>query len=352
MLRKVAPLVGLCLALAILVSCGSTASHFVYVALPGTDSGAIAGYREAGSSGVLTAVPNSPFTGGLGAHGVAIHPSKQFLYVTNSDENTVSLFTIASDGELTEVTPRTNVASGPSLILMDSAGAFLYVANSLSASISVFSITPSSGALTPVAGSPFPLGATPLAMTLNTSGNFLFVTSGVSQGLISVFGVNAGVLSAVGSPVQINQSSPNSLVVDQAGAFLYTGNYLDNTISIFAIDSSGGLTQQVNSPLAINFTGPTALLIDQLGPWLYVANSSNIAGYSLTAGAPTLLTTSPYTATGPLLLAQDPSGKAVFVVSSTSITSYTIDSSVGVGALTSLISVSTGSAAASIAVSN
>lgn len=354
MLSKTAPLVVLCLALAGLVSCGSTTGHFVYVALPSTNSGSIAAYREAGSSGVLTAVPNSPFTAGSGAHGIVIHPSNKFLYVTNSTANTVSLFNIASNGGLTEVTPAASVGAGPNLIVMDSGGAFLYVANSLAGNISVFSISSSDGKLTAVAGSPFPVGATPLAMTLSPSGNLLFVTSGNNLGLISVFNVSSGVLAAAGSPIQINQRAPESVVVDKTGGFLYTANFADGTISIFAISSSGGLTQQVNSPLNINYAGPLALMIDQLGPWLYIADSSNIAAYSLpSSGAPTLLTGSPFSASGALLLAQDPGGKVIFVASATSITSYRVTSSGSTaGTLTSLTSVSPGSAPASIAVSN
>jgi 6-phosphogluconolactonase (cycloisomerase 2 family) len=357
MLRKATSLVVVCLALAGLISCGSTSSHFVYVALPTTNSGSIAAFREAGSSGVLTAVPGSPFTGGQGTHGIAIHPSNKFLYVTNSNENSVSLFTIASDGSLTEVTPRTTigVGAGPNLVLVDSTGSFLYVANSLAGNISVFSISSSNGALTAV-GTPVAVGATPLAMTFSPSGNLLFITSGTNQGLISIFNVSSGVLSAASSPVPINQSDPDALVVDSTGGFLYTANFQSGTISIFSITTNGTstqLTQQVNSPLAINFTSPSALLIDQLGPFLYIADSSNIAGYSLTtAGAPTLLTSSPFTATAANLLAQDPSGKVIFVVSSTAITSYTIGSSPVPGTLTSLRSVTPGSSPASIAVSN
>jgi len=353
MLRKTAPLVVLCLALAGLVSCGSSASHYVYLALPGTNNGAIAAFREAGSSGVLTPLPGSPFTAGQGAHGVVIHPSNKFLYVTNSIANTVSLFTIAGDGSLTEVTPATQTGAGPNVVVMDTAGSFLYVANSLAGNISVFSITSGSGALTPVAGSPFQIGATALAMALSPSGNFLFVASGVNQGLISVFGVNVGVLSAVGSPVKINQQNPVAIAVDATGGFLYTANSIDGTISSFTIDSSGGLTQQNNSPLAINLAGPTALLIDQLGPWLYVAASSDIAAYSLpSSGAPTLLSGagSPFASTSPLLLAEDPSGKTLFAVNATTITSYAVTrSGTTAGALTSVTSTPV-SAPASIAI--
>ena len=107
---------------------------------------------------------------------------------------------------ITEVTPRTNVGSSPTLLAMDSAGAFLYVGNSGSGSISAFSIDSGTGALTEVAGSPFPIGLTPINMKVSPSGSTLYVTGGfsngnVSAGIIEVFNLNQGVLSVVaGSP--------------------------------------------------------------------------------------------------------------------------------------------------------
>ena len=352
MLRKIAPLVVFCLALAGLAGCGSTTSHFMYAALPGSGGGQIAAYREDPGSGLLTTISGSPFAAGQGARAVVIHPSKKFLYTANTGENTVSLFNIAANGALTEVTPRTVTGASPNLMLMDSTGGFLYLSNSVSNNISVFSITASNGALTAVTGSPFQVGATPLAMALSPSGNFLFVTSGVSQGLVSVFSVTAGVLGQVGSPVPTGGRAPYAVAMDKTGGFLYAANFLDKSLTVFTVSSSGGLTQQAGSPIALAYTAPIALLVDPSGKYLYIANqgSGNLAGYSIpSSGFPALLTTSPFSASGATVLAADPGGKFLFVGNSTTVMVYSVDSA---GTLTSRNSVSPGSAPASLAVSN
>jgi len=104
MLKKAAALFLVCASVVTWIACGSTSSHYVYAAIPQANQ--VIAYREDPNSGVLTPLPASPFTAGLGVQALALHPSKKFLYVANSGENTISLFTIASSRALTEVTPR------------------------------------------------------------------------------------------------------------------------------------------------------------------------------------------------------------------------------------------------------
>src|SRR5215475_14513784 len=52
---------------------------------------------------------------------------------------------------------------------------FVYIANYGSASVSAFSVTASTGNLSPVPGSPFPTGSMPFALVLDSSAKFLYV---------------------------------------------------------------------------------------------------------------------------------------------------------------------------------
>jgi 6-phosphogluconolactonase len=330
MLQKALVLVFVVASLTGFTGCGSTANHYVYAALPAANQ--IIAYREDPNSGVLTQIAGSPYSVGDGAHSLALHPSGKFLYAANpaQNENDISLFTIASNGVLTEVFPRTSVApsaSQPQLLLMDPAGGFLYVANSGSNNISVFSIDSGSGALTQITGSPFSIGVAPLNMQLTPSGNLLYVsTASQSSGLIVGFSVTAGILGPV--PVTMTPTdgpNPNGLAIDPSGTHLYAANSGSNSISIFTIDSSvlpGALTKVSGSPINGGFLVPVALILDPQGKFLYVANqgSSNVAAYSInaTTGLPDILTTS--TTTGafategsPSFLVADPSGKYLFV---------------------------------------
>jgi 6-phosphogluconolactonase len=332
MLQKALVLVFVVASIASCVSCGKTSNHYVYATLPAANQ--LLAYREDPNSGVLIAIAGSPYPVGDGAHSVVLHPSGKFLYVANPGqlEDDISLFLIASDGSLTEVTPRTPIgsqASQPQLLAMDPAGGYLYCMNTGSNNISVFSIDSTSGALTQVANSPVQIGLPPLNMQLTPSGNYLYVTTGgTPDGFIFGFSVSAGVLTALPFPNPISSEgvNPNGLAIDPKGAFLYAANTSPPSISIFAIGATGtppgSLSPVMGSPLADTYANPVALTFDPKGAVLYVANqgSGNVAVYSIssTTGLPTILTSSTNTGAfstegSPSFLVTDPSGEYLLV---------------------------------------
>jgi len=327
MLQKALVLLLVLASIAGFTSCGSTSSHYVYATIPVANQ--IIAYREDPNSSVLTQVSGSPYSVGEGARSLVLHPSGKFLYVANpgiggTAENDISLFTIASNGTLTEGTTRTSVApyaSQPQLLVMDPNGSFLYVMNTGSNNISVFSIDSGSGALSQVAGSPIGIGAPPLNMLLAPSGNFLYVSlASQPNGLIASYSVTAGQLTLVGtaSTAGIN---PYGLAINGDGTYLYAANSTSNSIAVFTIDSSGLLTQVQGSPINDGYTNPVAMIFDPSGKYLYVANqvSNNVAAYSISStGLPDALTTSTTTnafstESSPRFLVADPTGKYLLV---------------------------------------
>ena len=347
MFKRAALLVLLCVSIAGWSSCGSTSSHYVYA----TSANQVLAFREDPHSGVLTPVPGSPFATGNGARSAVLAPSKKFVYVANSGDNDISLFTVSSSGTLTEVTPRTTTNGTPLFLAIDPAGAFLYVATAApSNSLSVFSISSSSGALTAV-GSPFPIGISATGMKLTPSGNFLFVASAGAPGAVSAFAVTAGVLSVVAQTAV--GTNPVGLATDAGGSILYVANSLDNPISSFSIDASGALTQV--SSFADLSTVPLALVVDPSGKYLYVANtgSNNITGYTMSSGALTVLSTSPFGGiSSPSSIAVDPNDKYLLVGSQSSggIAVYRLNASNGT--LSSPATYSSGSSVTSIIVTD
>ena len=364
MLKKAATLLLICGSIAIGVGCSTTtSSHFLYAAIPAASE--IVAYREDPNSGILTPLSVSPILAGPGVESIAVHPSKKFLYAANSGvtpQGNVSLYTISSTGTLTEVTPRTNVGSVPTILTMDSAGSFLYVGNSGSEDISVFSIDASSGALTPVqqqSSATAPIGVSPMNMKLSPSGNFLYVTGGQTEGFVEVFSVSQGILSPLQpNSVFLTGTDPFGLAIDSGGTFLYTANKGDNTLSEFTINADGSLTQLQNSPLGGSFTGPVSLFIDKSGKYLYVANqgSTNLVAFSIQSdGGLTVLSSSPFgTGSNPSFIASDPNGKFLFVgnqgSSSTSVQSFALDTKSGT--LTSVQTYTVPGTATSIAVTD
>src|SRR5262249_51409810 len=109
-----------------------------------------------------------------------------FLYTNNnaSGANTVSAFSVGSNGALTPVAgspfPTGGTGSGggfPAInqVAISTARKFLYASNSFSADISGFSINPVTGFLTLVPGSPFPAGGIgDLSLAVSQDDKFLF----------------------------------------------------------------------------------------------------------------------------------------------------------------------------------
>ncbi|HTM39425.1 MAG TPA: beta-propeller fold lactonase family protein, partial [Terriglobales bacterium] len=149
-------------ALAWLCGCSTAPSHLAYVTL---SSGQVAAYRVDNSSGLLTAIPGSPYTAGVFPTSITVHPSGKFAYVANTGEGDISLFLInAATGALREILPRIPAGTNPTSLAVRADGNELFVANSGSGTISVFSISSGNANVIAISGSPFACGTSPVAL--------------------------------------------------------------------------------------------------------------------------------------------------------------------------------------------
>jgi DNA-binding beta-propeller fold protein YncE len=122
----------------------------------------ITGFAVDSTTGALTQIASLPFAAGKDPGHIASDPAGKFLFSANSQDNTVSAFTIdGSSGALTPIVGSPfSAGGGPVTLAVDTTGAFVYVgmqppATTGTQGLSVFSVNATSGALTPVAGSPF-----------------------------------------------------------------------------------------------------------------------------------------------------------------------------------------------------
>jgi DNA-binding beta-propeller fold protein YncE len=284
-----------------------------------------------GSNGALTPVPGSPFPAGHTPGKVAVDPTGQFAYVVNGSNNVpgsgaVSAFSIGSNGVLTPVPGSPFPAgSSPVSVTVDPTGKFAYVAN-FSNTVSAFSIG-SNGALTPVPGSPFPAGLGPESVAVDPTGKFAYVANISSNvpgsGTVSAFSIGSnGVLTPVpGSPFPAG-FEPLSVTVDPTGKFAYVANEFSNNVSAYSIGSNGALTPVPGSPFATIQEDPVSVAVDPTGQFAYVADfgissgTNGVSAYSI--GSNGVLTPVPgsafATGNGPTSVAVDPTGKFAYVV--------------------------------------
>lgn len=233
---------------------------------------AVDGFSINSSSGGLTAIAGSPFAlGGTppGAGGFSNIVSSDFLYAADLNAGTVAGFTFdATSGKLTPV-PGSPFPAGntPVHAARDDLGKFLYLSNlnDSAGGISAFTIDQNTGALSSILGSPFPTsaaGSFPGPSALVVNGNFLYVamagTANPNNKIVAFASdPTTGVLTALPSSPFVTGSDPLYMAfvpVTNIGfqAFLYTANVQDGTISAFtADDNTGVLTPVSGSPYVV-----------------------------------------------------------------------------------------------------
>jgi 6-phosphogluconolactonase len=267
----------------------------------------------------------------------------QFAYVANFNSNNVSGYTIdPSTGALSSIAGSPFAAgSFPRWVAVDPGGKFVYVVNEGDKNVSGYTIGPSTGALTAIAGSPFTTGGDPRSMAVDPSGKFAYVADFTGNVLGYTINPSTGALTAIaGSPFTGGQVGLNSVVVDPSGMFAYVVNEDVNNVLGYTINpSTGALTAIAGSPFAAGI-GAISVAVDPSGMFAYVANAQvigqngNVSAYAInpSTGALTAIAGSPFAAgQGPQSVAVDPSGKFAYVANGgdNTVSGYTIGPTTG-----------------------
>lgn len=335
------------------LSCGASTpyvaagpNHDAYVTLPA--NGSVLQLKINGTNGVIKLGAQTPIVEGTSPTGVALSPSKKFLYAVNSRANTISIFNVGDDGSLTLSATPTPVDEGPNAAVVDPTGKYLLVTNNFANSVSVFSIDANTGALAELtgSGSPFFANLSPTNIAMAHSGNFVYVTN-PGIGMVTGFSFANGVLTQVpGSPV-VSGTGAAALAVDGSDRYLYVANPSANNpllasignISGFNIDpGTGALSPILGSPFTSTLgTGPTAITLDPSGRFVYATtpgSTSSIWCFAInsTNGQLTAASGSPFSlAAGGLFAFFDPSGSYFYIgnQSAKAIEGYSFNSSTG-----------------------
>ncbi|MFP5277555.1 MAG: lactonase family protein [Acidobacteriota bacterium] len=172
-----------------------------------------------GSNGALTPAAGSPYQAGVKPSDVASDATNRFVYVTDFASNQLIGYLIRP-GEVLNFMVNGPFRTGyePASVTIDPRAMYIYVANELQNSITGYVIATKTG--------------TP-SVTASTTGG-----------------------AALGT-----DSQPVSVLVDPAlGRFVYTANYLGNSISGFQIDpNTGTVTQTQATPYPTTIANPAAI---------------------------------------------------------------------------------------------
>jgi 6-phosphogluconolactonase len=216
---------------------------------------------------------------------------------------------------------------------------FAYTSNQ-EASVSGYSVDPSTGALTPLSGFPVAVGVNPNVITHDPQNRFLFVGDNAVF-MLHVYAIDptTGALSEISPSPYSTMIQPGQMVIDSSGTHLYlyrTGasdafpGVSGNQIVAYNLSSTGVLSEVKGTPLQIGPLGSpyvpaTGMAIDIAGKFLYLQDLFNLYTFNIdaTSGALSLLQTLPSQFGGGIAL--DPGGIYLYAAGSNSLLSYGID---------------------------
>jgi 6-phosphogluconolactonase len=352
------------------LSCGNSnppitpaPNHFAYVTLP--NDGSVLLLQINGTTGAVTAGAVTPPVSGTTPLGLALTPSRQFLYTANGRSNTISIFSVANTGNLSLTGYPMQAGNGPDQAVVDPSGQYLLVTDVYGSGpeggdISVYSINGDTGALTEVSGSPFPANDNPTQIVFTHSGQYVYVTN-PNLGMVTGFafcptqssgpacGSTTAILTPLADSPVFSGSGAAALAIDAADQYLYVANSSATNqppyeatvgnVSAFAIDpNTGNLSEILGSPFtSTSGNNPTSLAIDPTGKFLYAVtpgSSSSVWCFQITAtnGQLVLAANSPFSvAAGGVFAIFDPSGSFFYIGNDTSkgIGGYTYNSTTG-----------------------
>jgi len=319
-------------------------------------SSSVSGYTVDPLTGKLGTVTGSPFAVVALPVSVAADPAGRFLYVANSalgNSLWISAFGInASSCALTKIGDFPPISLNftflaPTAVAVHPSGNFLYM-TSLTGAVACFIIAPTTGALSPCAGSPAPAGLLTNSIALYPTGSFAYATN---QGSANVSGYSvdfaAGNLAPVaGSPFgdacnSPGTCSPSAIALDPLGKFAYVANS-DATVCVYDIDATSGmLTPRSPCFLEPNLAvaGFTWATVHKSGNFVLASAIAATGGFAAVyrvdrfTGGLSAIVGSPFVAgSGPSSITVDASGQFVYVTNGTSssISCYAIDGNTGV----------------------
>ena len=260
-------------------------------------SARISAYSINQTTGSLTPVPGSPFPSEIGVQGVSLAPTPdgRFLFASFQSSDKVVTYSISSNGALTRVSTFTlfsNSETAGSKVSPDGRFLAVTVLNVVPGVIEMFAIQPD-GSLMRAPGSPFADGTPDFSgiatsVDFNCKSNLLFVGEGTGLStIVSVFNVaSSGALTPIsGTPFRPGVGINSGVVsLSPDGQFLFVSNQGSNSITVFRVSSNGSLSLVAGSPFPTGVNVPDAtpggMTVNKSGTLLFTAVIPNYVAVS------------------------------------------------------------------------
>jgi uncharacterized repeat protein (TIGR01451 family) len=266
----------------------STADKLLFVSNSGDQT--ISVFQIDSTSGFLTAAPGSPFASGLpldacGGISLAVTADGKFLMASSGGQ--IQSYSISVNGALAPGALTSNCCSPTVGMKISADGKLLALSNETS--ISVYTVN-ADGSLAVVAGSPFAKQGTGLISGLEFScaADLLYASeaSFSTSSITDAWSVSAaGVLAPVaGSPFLNPGGDTNVVTLSPDNTLLFTSDQFDNTVTSFNVGASGSIARigAFGSPVSIHL--PTGLTTDAGGQFLFIADDTfGIASFTINA---------------------------------------------------------------------
>jgi 6-phosphogluconolactonase len=321
-----------------------TYSSYAYVA--NATTGTLTGFPV--PTATFTTLTGTTYALGTTPTALAATPNGAFLYVATL-AGSIFLYTVGTNGALTLGNGGSPVVQAlyPTWMTIDPSGNWLFVVSKSSPQLLIFQINTSTGVITQTSQGTVVLSSgnpTQVYVTPNNSFVYIGLGPGGTDGF--AFDSSTGAVSGKIHLAPLNGASDNTFAADNDSAYLFVGE-AGTGIRSLAIGSAGGLTEVTGSPFASQL-GPQSIVVDPTNAYVYVANrtANVITGYTLgTGGSLTPLSTSPFsTGSTPNAMSLDSTGTYLFVVNSggsPDMQVFSFDATTG-GKLDSVTSVATG----------
>lgn len=201
---------------------------------------------------------------GDGPAAVVFSPNGAFVYVSNSGSNSVSVINAATRAVIATIP----VGSNPSGVVFSPNGNYAYAVNSGSNSVSVINTTTRTVVAT------IPVGSAPLGAAVSPNGRYLYVAN-EGSGTVSVIDTTT---NAVVRSVSVG-SAPWGVVANPNGKYVYVTNAGSDTVSVI-----NTATNTVTSTIPVG-AAPWGIAISPDGSRVYDADINTVSVINATTGS-------------------------------------------------------------------